>query len=188
MAATNTPPNLNMAPPFKCPDCPQEFPTYQARFQHRMREHGLQPRNPGQYKGKKGRGKFRCTELVNGKKCGMRYAKPQDLGKHKWFAHGIRGVHAQKRLGTHLTDGRHPEHVERPTAAQTFTQNDLQFEGVAAFTAGEVYATIRHRAEAADLPYGTLAERVNEFVRATTHGPKLGHTHRMPLLSRETSS
>jgi hypothetical protein len=174
-------PNLNMAPPFKCPDCPAEFPNYQKRFHHRIKDHGFQPSSPGQYQKRvKGPGgDLRCREIVNGKKCGARYERPQDLGRHKWFAHGIRGIHAAKN-GAHTNGG--IIHVEHTIAAPTFTQDDLQFEGTAAFTAGEVYAKIQQRAEAAGLPYTTLAERVNEFVRATAGGPKLGRSHSVPFL------
>lgn len=180
-------PNLNMTPPFKCPDCPAEFPNYQQRFHHRMKEHGFKPDAPGQYARKsKGTGDLRCRELVDGKKCGQRYERPQDLGRHKWFAHGIRGIHAAKN-GTHKTNGR-VIHVEPTEASPTITPYDLQLEGTAAFTAGQSYEIIRQRAEAAGLPYVALAERVYEFVRATASGPKLGRPHRVPLLSKDSAA
>jgi hypothetical protein len=175
---------MNMTAPFICPECKTDFPTYQARFFHRRREHRVKPSNPGQYKYKKHSGAFECDQP----KCGASYKRPQDLGRHKWFAHGIRGVSATAlaKIKTKSNPGRTTNDAQ-PTAP-TYTQEDLQYEGFTAFTAGEVYERLKQRAEAADVPYASFAGRVVEFIRATTHGQKLGNTHRVPILPGKASS
>lgn len=94
-------------------------------------------------------------------------------------------VQAQKKR---WNKQRRMKHGNTNGSTPTFTQHDLIYEGTTAFTAGEVYATIKQRAEAAELPYAPFAERIVDFIRATTHRKQLGSANRMPLLPGQASS
>lgn len=127
--------------------------------------------------------KYPCTQ-PGCDKVNQPYSRPQDLGRHLWFAHQIRGKHSHANKKLKLIR-RTKIHVE---AAPTYSETDLQLEGYAAFTAGEIYATVRQKAEAVGLPYTTFASRVYEFVRATSNGKQLGRAHSVPVLSDKAAA